>query len=156
MGLEIERKFLVNGDGWRNAADSSRRLRQGYLAIDAGTNVRVRTAGRNAWLTIKGKGDGLGRPEFEYEIPPSDAEDLLAMCHGRIVEKTRHHVRFGDHLWEIDEFSGTNHGLILAEIELGDDTESFHRPMWLGKEVSEDPRYLNASLAVHPFAEWGR
>ena len=156
MGLEIERKFLVTGDAWRSAMTSSRRLRQGYLAIDGQTNVRVRTDGKQSWLTIKGKGEGISRPEFEYEISPVDAESLLEMCHGRVVEKTRHHVPDGDHLWEIDEFDGRNRGLVVAELELRDAAESFGRPPWLGPEVSEDPRYLNANLALHPFAEWGR
>ena len=156
MGLEIERKFLVTGDAWRSAMTSSRRLRQGYLAIDGQTNVRVRTDGKQSWLTIKGKGEGISRPEFEYEIPPIDAESLLEMCHGRVVEKTRHRVPDGDHLWEIDEFDGRNRGLVVAELELRDAAESFGRPPWLGSEVSEDPRYLNANLAMHPFTEWGR
>jgi adenylate cyclase len=156
MGLEIERKFLVTGDAWRSAVTSSRRLRQGYLALDAQINVRVRTDGKQSWLTIKGEGEGISRPEFEYEIPPADAENLLAMCRGRVVEKTRHHVPAGDHLWEIDEFDGRNRGLVVAELELRDDAESFGRPPWLGSEVSEDPRYLNANLAMHPFAGWGR
>ena len=156
MGLEIERKFLVSGDAWRSAVTTSRCLRQGYLAIDGKTNVRVRTDGQRSWLTIKGKGEGITRPEFEYEIPSADAEHLLAMCGGRVVEKTRHHVPVGNHLWEIDEFDGRNRGLVMAEIELSEAAESFDRPSWLGGEVSEDARYLNANLAMHPFAEWGR
>ena len=156
MGLEIERKFLVIGNAWRTAVASARQLRQGYVAIDGKTNVRVRTDGVRAWLTIKGKGEGIIRPEFEYEIPPADAEHLFGMCQGRLVEKTRHHVSVGEHLWEIDEFDGRNRGLVLAEVELGDAAETFDRPSWLGADVSEDPRYLNANLATHPFAGWGR
>ena len=154
MGVEIERKFLLSGDGWRQLAVSSQQLRQGYLAVDGATNVRVRTDGRRAWITLKGRGEGMVRPEFEYEIPAADAGELLALCRGRIVEKMRYRVPTGRHLWEIDEFAGANLGLVVAEIELRGESESFERPDWIGSEVTSDPRYLNANLAVHPFADW--
>ena len=156
MGTEIERKFLVNGDGWRARVSSTRQLRQGYLAIDGGNTVRVRTDGRHGWLTVKGRGEGISRPEFEYEIPAGEADDMLSLCHGRLVEKTRHLVGWHGHTWEVDEFAGANAGLIVAELELREETEVFTQPAWLGEEVTTDPRYLNASLAVHPFSRWER
>jgi len=156
MGKEIERKFLVAGDAWRAEVCSSRRLRQGYVAIDGKTNVRVRSDGHRAWLTVKGAGWGISRPEFEYEIPLGDADGLLELAQGRIVDKTRHLVSGGEHTWEIDEFAEANAGLIVAEIELRDEADRFVRPSWLGEEVTADARYLNASLAVHPFSDWAR
>jgi adenylate cyclase len=156
MGREIERKFLVLSDAWKNEATSAQLLRQGYLAIDGGNNVRVRTDGGRAWLTIKGRGEGITRPEFEYEIPAADAAPLLALCHGRVVEKTRHLVTAGERMWEIDEFLAENSGLVVAEIELPEEGATFARPAWLGAEVTRDPRYLNSSLAVHPYACWPR
>lgn len=156
MGREIERKFLVRSGAWKNEVTSARSLRQGYLAIDGGSNVRVRTDGERSWLTIKGRGEGISRPEFEYEIPFGDATELLALCRGRLVEKTRHLVPAGDRVWEIDEFSGANAGLVIAEIELPDESASHPCPAWLGEEVSADPRYLNANLAVHPVRDWQR
>jgi adenylate cyclase len=156
MGREIERKFLVRSAGWRQEATSTRPLRQGYLAIDDGNNVRVRTDGQSAWLTIKGRGEGITRPEFEYEIPVDDAAALFALCRGRLVDKTRHLVPVGALSWEIDEFSGDNAGLVVAEIELPDENTAVPQPAWLGDEVTADPRYLNANLAVHPFARWER
>jgi adenylate cyclase len=156
MGTEIERKFLVKGDGWRARVSSTRQLRQGYLAIDGGTTVRVRTDGRHGWLTVKGRGEGISRPEFEYEIPAGEADAMLSLCRGRLVEKTRHLVGWHGHTWEVDEFAGANAGLIVAELELREETEVFTQPAWLGEEVTTDPLYLNASLAVHPFSRWER
>ena len=156
MGVEIERKFLVADDSWRGLVAASRPLRQGYLAVDGGNTVRVRTDGQHAWLTVKGRGEGIRRPEFEDEIPANEADDMLALCRGRLVEKTRHLVECHGHRWEVDEFRGANAGLTVAELELDDDTEVFSKPAWLGEEVTTDPRYLNASLAVHPFGSWER
>ena len=156
MAMEIERKFLVTGDGWRRESCGARRLRQGYVAIDGETNVRVRTDGERARLTIKAVGEGIGRPEFEYEIPLADAEEVLQLCGGRVVDKTRNLVPAGVHTWEVDEFRGLNDGLVVAEIELREATEEFARPSWLGAEVTSDPRYRNANLAVHPFCDWAR
>ena len=156
MGREIERKFLVRSADWHREATSARPLRQGYLAIDDGNTVRVRTDGQYAWLTIKGRGEGITRPEFEYEIPVADAAALLALCRGRLVEKTRHLIPAGALCWEIDEFAGDNAGLVVAEIELPDEDTPVPQPAWLGEEVTADPRYLNANLAVHPFARWAR
>lgn len=156
MGREIERKFLVRSAEWKRDVTGVRSLRQGYLAIDKGNNVRVRTDGQRAWLTIKGRGEGITRPEFEYKIPIADADQLLALCRGRVVEKVRHLIPAGEYVWEIDEFAGENSGLIVAEIELSDEATPVPRPGWLGEEVTTDPRYLNANLAVHPFRRWSR
>jgi adenylate cyclase len=156
MGREIERKFLVRSADWSREATSARLLRQGYLAIDDGNTVRVRTDGQRAWLTIKGRGEGITRPEFEYEVPVADVAALLALCRDRLVEKIRHLVPVGALCWEIDEFTGDNAGLVVAEIELPAEDASFLQPAWLGEEVTGDPRYLNANLAVHPFARWAR
>lgn len=156
MGREIERKFLVFSDTWKSDVTSAQSLRQGYLVIDSGNNVRVRTDGERAWLTIKARGEAITRPEFEYEIPAADAAPLLDLCQNRVVEKTRHLVPAGNLVWEIDQFSGANNGLVVAEIELPDESTSVPRPAWLGEEVTADPRYLNSSLAVHPYARWPR
>jgi adenylate cyclase len=150
MGVEIERKFLVVGEAWRGAVKSCRALRQGYLSGDEISTVRVRADDKNAWLTIKTGGRGIVRSEFEYSIPRSDADDLLEACHGRVIEKVRHVVPYGRHLWEVDVFHGKNAGLVLAEIELGSAHEEFARPPWIGEEVTGDPRYYNSSLAAHP------
>lgn len=152
MGVEIERKFLVRDDAWRSDVTATKTLRQGYLSLDPEAVVRVRTDGHQGWLTIKGRSTGISRAEFEYPVPSADADALLALCGGRVVEKVRHLVPHGAHTWEVDVFSGANTGLIVAEIELSSDTEPFDRPGWLGEEVSGDRRYDNASLAVQP---WG-
>jgi adenylate cyclase len=154
MGVETERKFLVTDESWREQAHETRTLRQGYLAIDGSTIVRVRTDGKAAWVTIKGGQEGLTRPEFEYSVPAEDAEALLALCGGRLVEKIRHLVRFGGKLWEVDQFMGANEGLVVAEVELSGADEAFSRPNWLGAEVSGDPRYLNANLSLRPYTGW--
>ncbi len=154
MGREIERKFLVKDDSWRAAVESSATLRQGYLAIDNGTTVRVRTGGAEVRLTIKGPAEGLIRAEFEYQVPVTEAEALIGLCRGRVVEKTRHKVRSGGHVWEVDEFTGTNAGLVLAEVELQQADEEVAVPPWIGREVSGDRRFDNASLSVRPYALW--
>lgn len=155
MGTETERKFLVKNDTWRAAVRDSRRLVQGYVAIDGQSTVRVRIDDERAWLTLKGPQDGVKRPEFEYEIPKTDAAALMGLCRGRVVEKVRHRVPVGIHVWEVDEFSGANRGLVVAEIELGRPEEVFDRPAWLDDEVSEDARYSNARLSLKPFGSWG-
>ena len=154
VGTETERKFLVADDSWRRGVRESRRLRQGYLAIDGQTTVRIRTDGISAWLTIKGRQEGLSRPEFEYAVPVDDAEKLLGLCRGRLVEKTRHFVPVVDKVWEVDEFAGANEGLVVAELEVAAPDEAFARPAWLGPEVSGDPRYLNANLSLSPYRAW--
>ncbi|WP_346765512.1 CYTH domain-containing protein [Thioalkalivibrio sp. XN8] len=153
MGVEIERKFLVTGDGWQAGA-AGRRLRQGYLSFDPERTVRVRVTGDRAWLNIKGRTEGIRRLEFEYGIPVDDAVQLLALCQGAVIDKTRYEVRWDGRTWEVDEFHGENAGLVVAELELRDEHEDFTRPPWLGLEVSGDPRYYNAALARNPYRAW--
>ncbi|RZJ10351.1 MAG: CYTH domain-containing protein [Rubrivivax sp.] len=154
MGIEIERKFLVNGDGWRAAAASQERFSQGYLSRDPARTVRVRIAGDAAFITIKGATTGATRAEFEYDIPVADARQLLAMSDGPVVDKVRHLCPHDGMTWEVDEFLGPNAGLVVAEIELTEEGQVFAKPAWLGAEVTGDGRYVNANLAVHPFTRW--
>jgi len=152
MATEIERKFLVHGDAWRTRDPI--RISQGYLCRAKERTVRVRIAGDRAWITIKGITTGASRPEYEYEIPIADANELLRLCEGPLIEKLRHVIVHEGMTWEIDEFRGDNEGLIVAEVELDDEAESFARPSWLGEEVTDDPRYFNANLSVRPFTTW--
>jgi len=154
MGIEIERKFLVSGDGWRPQATQQTRFSQGYLSRDPARTVRIRVAGERAFLTIKGATTGATRAEFEYEVPVADAQQLLSMCDGPVVEKIRHFCPFDGMTWEVDEFLGANAGLVVAEIELDTEGQAFARPAWLGAEVTGDARYVNANLAVRPFTSW--
>ena len=154
MGIEIERKFLVTGDAWRAAATAHTRFSQGYLSRDPARTVRVRIAGEAAFLTIKGATHGATRAEFEYPLPLADAQQLLAMCDGPVVEKVRHLCPHEGMTWEVDEFLGANAGLVLAEIELDAEGQAFARPAWLSTEVTGDARYVNANLAVNPFSRW--
>lgn len=154
MGVEIERKFLVAGEGWRQMATTRTCFSQGYLSRDPARTVRVRIAGDVAFLTIKGATRGATRAEFEYAIPPADARQLLAMSDGPVVEKVRHLCPHAGMTWEVDEFLGANAGLVVAEIELQSESQSFDRPSWLGEEVTGDARYVNANLAVRPFTSW--
>lgn len=155
MGVEIERKFLVNDPSWRQSASSGMSFRQGYLCLDPERTVRVRCEGTQGKLTIKGKSRGISRLEFEYDIPFADAEVMLrALCLGSVIEKTRYQVTFKSHTWEIDVFAGDNTGLVVAELELQHEDEPFATPPWLGEEVSDNPRYLNANLAVTPYQRW--
>ena len=153
MGVEIERKFLVIGDQWKSQAEPVS-YRQGYLNLDPLRNVRVRTGGGQGFLTVKGKSTNLSRPEFEYEIPFSDAEQLLELCEGALIEKKRYKIPSGNHVWEVDEFFGDNQGLVVAEIELTSEEEAFVKPDWIGEEVSHDPKYINARLVQNPFSSW--
>jgi CYTH domain-containing protein len=152
MATEIERKFLVTGAQWRQAPGI--RICQGYLNRDKQRTVRVRIAGDNAWLTIKGVSRGAARLEFEYPIPPADAEALLKLCDGPVVQKIRHTLAYKGFTWEVDEFLEENAGLVVAEIELQAEDQPFERPAWIGREVTHDPRYFNANLALHPYREW--
>jgi adenylate cyclase len=155
MGKEIERKFLVTGNTWRNSKGVV--VRQGHLSMDKERVVRVRTAGEKGFLTIKGKGRGLTRPEYEYEIPVQDAEEMLdGLCTGYLIEKIRYYVHHEGLTWEIDEFKGENQGLVVAEVEIESEDQEISKPNWVGEEVSDDPRYLNVNLAHHPFREWGK
>jgi CYTH domain-containing protein len=152
MGIEIERKFLVVGDAWR--ATPAVPYAQGYLNRDKQRTVRVRVVRDEAWLTIKGVSVGATRAEFEYPIPLADARQLLALCDGPVIRKTRRVVEHAGARWEIDEFEGDNAGLVVAEIELPSEDASFERPGWLGAEVTHDPRYFNSSLATAPYSTW--
>jgi adenylate cyclase len=152
MPLEIERKFLTAGEGWRSGAGVL--ICQGYLCSVPSRTVRVRLAGDAGFLTIKGATDGATRAEFEYSIPLEDARSLLTLCEGPLLEKVRHRVRFGGHWWDVDEFLGENTGLVIAEVELGDEGEHFERPPWLGAEVTDDARYFNSNLARRPYRHW--
>jgi CYTH domain-containing protein len=151
MSSEIERKFLVRGDGWRPGPPGVLQ-RQGYLSAEDPT-VRVRIEGDRATLTVKGAQRGLARAEFEYGIPLADARELLDLC-GALVEKTRHLREFGGRRWEVDVFHGPNEGLIIAEVELSREDEEVALPPWVGAEVSHDPRYRVASLSRRPYREW--
>jgi adenylate cyclase len=152
MAIEIERKFLVTGTDWRQAKGVL--FRQGYLSRDKERTVRVRMAGDHAFLTIKGITLKASRAEFEYEIPLDDAEQLLKLCDGPVIQKMRHAVVIKDITWEVDEFMGDNAGLIIAEVELEHEDQPFDRPCWLGTEVTADPRYFNANLSSHPYSTW--
>ena len=152
MGREIERKFLVRGRAWRTR--SPLLIRQGYLSLEPERTVRVRTAGVRAFLTVKGISRGASRDEFEYPIPLADARRLLRLCVRPLLEKRRHRVRFRDRTWEVDEFLGQNRGLVVAEVELERERASLHLPPWAGREVTDDPRYYNASLIRRPYRSW--
>ncbi len=153
MAAEIERKFLVANDSWRDGTPGLK-IAQGYLSQDPDCTVRVRIAGENSWLTIKGRTQGITRAEFEYLIPLTDAQNLLKLCLPSVIDKTRYQVHFGGHIWEIDVFHGENHGLIVAEVELTDESISPEIPPWIGAEVSSDSRYFNSCLASLPFSKW--
>jgi len=154
VGQEIERKFLVTNDTWRRNATGTH-YRQGFLSTEPERTVRVRIAGDRGTLTIKGKTIGATRPEFEYDIPREDAKQLLdTLCQRPLIEKVRHVLREGAHTWEVDVFEGDNTGLVVAEIELQREDEPFERPPWLGEEVTDDPRYFNASLVQNPYSRW--
>ena len=161
MGFEIERKFLLNGDGWRAAAHKVVPMAQGYLndlsIVDSGamnTSVRVRIEGEAAFLNIKSREAGPSRQEFDYAIPVADARALLALCVGGTIDKRRHYVQHAGHLWEVDEFLGDNAGLVVAEIELEGVDEVFARPEWLGAEATHAQRYYNLALASRPYSQW--
>jgi adenylate cyclase len=155
MGKEIERKFLVSGDSWRSGSQGCRYV-QGYLSRDPERTVRVRQAGTEAFITIKGITQGTTRQEFEYPIPFSDAEALMKLCLLPLIDKTRYIVEYRQRRWEVDEFHGDNMGLVLAEIEVSRDDELVDLPPWIGEEVSHDPQYFNSSLTEHPYTQWCR
>lgn len=152
---EIERKFLVAGD-YKKEVISSRKIIQGYISSSPERTVRVRMEESCGFLTIKGKSSsgGLARFEWEREISRDDAENLLKLCEGGLVEKTRYIVEFENHRFEVDEFSGDNEGLVIAELELESEEESFIKPSWIGEEVSFDKKYFNLYLSQHPFKTW--
>ncbi|MFT3992552.1 MAG: CYTH domain-containing protein [Luteolibacter sp.] len=153
MAIEIERKFLVANDGWRGGTEGTR-FSQGYLTNDPDRTVRVRVAGEKAFLTIKGRSQGISRAEFEYEIPVAEAVELLGMCLPTVIDKTRYVVEFSGLAWEVDVFHGENDGLIVAEVELDDENTVPDLPPWIGAEVSGDPRYFNSRLSRTPYRDW--
>ena len=157
MPVEIERKFLVCSDTWRNEADSGVFIRQGYLTKDQQPSVRVRISGADkCTLTLKHPRSGFSRLEYEYAIPVDEAEEMLDLCHGAIVSKHRHNLGMGDLVWQIDVFEGENQGLVMAEIELISEDQEFDRPDWIGEEVTQDKQYQNSQLARCPYGEWSR
>lgn len=154
MGKEIERKFLLKGDAWRDLAQGTM-YRQGYLNSAKERTVRVRTVGDKAFLTIKGITVGATRAEYEYEIPFADCNALLDnLAEKPLIEKKRYKIKQGEFVWEIDEFFGDNKGLIVAEVELASEDQAFPKPEWVGEEVTGDPRYFNSNLIKHPFTKW--
>lgn len=156
MGTETERKFLVKSPGWKKGAVGVR-YRQGYLCHQEARTVRVRVAGDTGYLTIKGVAEGITRLEYEYPIPLAEASELLdRLCIKPLIEKTRYRIEYCGRVWEVDEFAGENQGLVVAEVELEFPDQALELPGWVGEEVTQDPRYLNASLVEHPFSRWGK
>lgn len=154
MGKEIERKYLVKSDEWKQLAKPVF-YRQGYLSSVKERTVRVRTIDDKGFLTIKGVTTGISRSEYEYEIPVNDANQMLDnLCERPFIEKNRAKVSFGGLIWEVDEFFGDNLGLVIAEVELSDENQKYEIPSWIGDEVSGDPRYFNSNLTKNPFTKW--
>lgn len=154
--IEIERKFLVTSDAFKIEATKQATFEQGYLNTDPARSVRIRLVDEKAILTIKGasSNNGLSRFEWETEIPLKEGKALLSLCEPGMISKTRYFVPAGPHIFEVDIFQGENAGLILAEIELGSEHENYHRPEWLGREVTGDARYYNSALSKKPFKTW--
>lgn len=154
MGKEIERKYLVKNNDWKKGAEGTS-YRQGYLSTVKERTVRVRTIADKGFLTIKGITVGATRAEYEYEIPASDANEMLSqLCEQPIIEKNRYKIDFEGLTWEVDEFFGDNDGLTVAEVELNSEDQKIVLPSWIGDEVSSDPRYFNSNLTKHPFKDW--
>jgi len=155
MANEIERKFLVKGE-FKNLASKETRIVQGYLSSIPERTVRVRIKGDKGFITIKGIGNssGASRYEWEKEIPINEVEELLKICEPGVIDKTRYLVKVGNHTFEVDEFYGENKGLIVAEIELSSETETFDKPTWLGSEVTGDTKYYNSMLMKNPYTKW--
>ena len=154
--LEIERKFLVNSEAFKSEAFDSYTIKQGFLNTDKERTVRVRLKGDKGFLTVKGQStaNGLSRFEWEKEISSTDAESLLLICESGMINKTRYEVKYGNHIFEIDEFYDNNLGLVIAEVELNSETETFEKPKWLDKEVTGDIKYYNSQLSKKPYTEW--
>ena len=156
-GMEVERKFMVRGNSYRQLAYASDRIKQGYICSGHGRTVRVRFRGGRGYLTIKGPSldGGLSRYEFEKEITPDEAEQLFRLCEPGIIDKTRYLVKSGQHTFEVDEFYGDNEGLVMAEVELSAPDEPYEKPAFIGKEVTGDRRFYNSHLRANPFSVWG-
>jgi adenylate cyclase len=154
VAVEIERKFLVNGDSWRRGA-TGQRISQGYLCSSADRVVRVRVIGDRAFLTIKGAQHGASRYEYEYDIPMREATEMLErLCERPLIEKIRHHLMVDGREWVVDEFEGENAGLMIAEVEFEREGQAIALPDWVGAEVTDEPRYLNVNLVRHPYRLW--
>ena len=161
VAIEIERKFRVVDEAWRSGVVKSVRMAQGYIndmdALRAGrqnASVRVRIAGDQAFLNLKSRELGRSRQEFDYAVPVADAQALLALCVGGLIDKVRHYIPQGDLTWEVDEFAGDNAGLVVAELELPTVDHAFARPAWLGRDVTEEQRFYNLALAERPYSRW--
>jgi CYTH domain-containing protein len=156
MAVEIERKFLVKNESFKEACFAEKKIKQGYLNSNKNRTVRIRTSDRKAFITIKGRSNARGTSRFEWEkeIDILEAEELLLLCEPSIIEKTRFYVKSEEHVFEIDEFFGDNSGLIIAEVELEEEAESFKKPHWIGKEVTGDKKYYNSKLSKTPFKDW--
>ena len=156
MAIEIERKFIVTDDSYKAMAFRRDRIAQGYICREGGNSARVRVRGDKGYITIKGPSldGGLSRFEWEKEIPVAEALELLKLCHGGIIDKIRHLVKYGEHIFEVDEFFGDNEGLVVAEVELGDAGEAFKKPAFIGQEVTGDKRYYNSRLTIFPYKSW--
>ena len=154
MGVEIERKFLLKNTDWQDVAGAGQVIKQGYLSLVKERTVRVRVKDAKGFLTIKGKTVNTTRVEFEYEIPLAEAEALLNLCEGAIIDKTRYNIVAKNLVWEVDVFEGDNKGLVVAEVELESEAQEINLPDWIGEEVSADSRYYNANLVTNPFKTW--
>ena len=156
MGVEIERKFLVKNDDFKSEAKRIHKIRQGYLNSDKNRAVRVRVSDDVGYITIKGKSNtsGTSRFEWEKEIPVGEAEELLLLCEPSLLEKNRYIIEHGNHMFEVDVFFGANEGLIIAEVELQDENETFSKPSWLGLEVTGNPKFYNVALSKMPYLKW--
>ena len=154
MAIEIERKFLVKEKPF-STAKRSLKINQGYIINEKSKVIRVREKGDDYFLTIKGNNIGISRLEYDFPISKEDAKELIFhFCKTTLIEKTRHYIEHKGHTWEVDEFHGKNTGLIVAEIELDSEDEKFEIPDWVGEEVTQDDRYYNMNLAIHPFTSW--
>lgn len=158
MAQEIERKFLVKDNSYREKAFSSSHIKQGYICSARGRTVRIRIRDGKGYLTIKGASDssGISRYEWEREIPLQEAEELMSLCEPGMIDKTRFLVRVGQHVFEVDEFYGENQELVVAEVELGSENEDFERPDFLGEEVTGQVKYYNSFLMKNPYTHWNR
>lgn len=155
MAIEIERKFLVNHELWNLLEKPNGKLiKQSYLSTNPNKTIRVRVNGEKGFITLKGKPTGIIRPEFEYEIPIQDALDMISLFGETVIEKIRYEINIEQHTWEVDVFKGDNLGLIVAEIELNNENESFKKPNWIEAEVTHDIKYLNANLQNTPYIFW--
>ncbi|MGY5849281.1 CYTH domain-containing protein [Salegentibacter sp. F14] len=154
--IEIERKFLVRSEEYKKEAFKKIKIKQGFLSTDPDATVRLRITDETAFLTIKGKAgeNGLSRFEWEKEIDINEAEDLFKLCKPGVIDKTRYLVRVGEFIFEVDEFHGNNQGLIVAEIELENEKDTFLKPIWLGEEITGEVKYYNSELSKYPFKNW--